>query len=91
MNTIYLYATPLFLLACASLFAWIMSKQRLRTLCPSASDLLVLPFVGLYMLMLLVPCWVCCCVEFLVPCSEGEFGERHSNPQLSRHPHHSTT
>ena len=91
MNTIYLSAAPLLLLACAPLFAWMISGQRLRTLCPSAADLLVLPFVGRYLLMLLVPAWVYRCIEFLAPCYEGKFGERHSSPQLPRRPHHSAT
>ena len=91
MNTTYLSAAPLLLLACASLCAWMMSGQRLRTLCPSAADLLVLPFVGLYLLLFLVPAWVCRGIEFLTPCAEGKFGERHASPQLSRRPHHSTT
>ena len=91
MNPNYLSAAPLLLLACASLIVWMMSGQRLRTLCPSAGDLLVLPLVGLYLLLLLVPAWVCCCIEFLTPRSEGEFGERQPNPPLARRPHHSTT
>ena len=91
MNPIYLFTTPLLLVACASLFAWMTSGQRLRTLCPSAGDLLMLPFVGLYLLMLLAGGWVCCGVEFLAPRSEAESGEQPSRPQPSRHPHHAAT
>ena len=88
MNTVCIYINPLILLSGAALFAWIISGQCLRALCLSAGDLLALPFAGLYILMLLVGCWVFRCVEFLVPHSEGEFGEQPSSPQLSRRPHH---
>ena len=91
MNPIYLFTTPLLLLAGASLFAWMISGQRLPTLCPSVGDLLVLPFVGLYLLMLLVPCWVCCGIEFLAPRSKGQSGEPRSSAQPSRRPHHAAT
>ena len=91
MNPTYLYAAPLLLLASSGLFALYFSSLPLRTLRLSGCDWLILPFVGLYLMLLVVWGWVFNGLEFFAHRPEDDLGEQHSSPQFSRRPHHSTT
>ena len=91
MNPIYLYAAPLLLLAGSALFALYFSGLPLRTLRLSGCDWLILPFVGLYLMLLVVWGGVFNCLESFAHRPEDDLGAQHSSPQFSHHPRHFTT